>query len=140
MLLAWLVTVPATAGFAIVALLPWRWLPTPTLKRWFLTQSPDLLGMLREQASITIEAMDARVAWSNGETAAASRVRDCEHPADDTKRELWRAVRDAFSPPLDAEDLYTLSADLDEVLNAAKDLVREMEVMNIEPDAPTTRW
>jgi PiT family inorganic phosphate transporter len=26
MLLAWLVTVPATAAFAIVALAPWRWL------------------------------------------------------------------------------------------------------------------
>ena len=53
------------------------------------------------------------------------------------KRELWRTLRDAFSPPLDAEDLYTLSADLDEVLNAAKDLVREMEVMDMKPDAPT---
>ena len=64
-------------------------------------------------------------------------VRDCEHRADAAKRELWRTLRDAFSPPLDAEDLYTLSADLDEVLNAAKDLVREMEVMDMEPDAPT---
>ena len=81
--------------------------------------------------------MDALVAWSSGDAGAAETVRDCEHRADDAKRELWRAVRDAFSPPLDAEDLYTLSADLDEVLNAAKDLVREMEVMNMAPDAPT---
>jgi uncharacterized protein Yka (UPF0111/DUF47 family) len=108
-----------------------------TTRRWFLPENPDLLSMLRDQAAITVEAMDALVAWSTGETAAASTVRDCEHRADDAKRELWRTVRDAFSPPLDAEDLYTLSADLDEVLNAAKDLVREMEVMNIEPDAPT---
>jgi uncharacterized protein len=108
-----------------------------TTRRWFLPENPDLLAMLRHQAEITVEAMDALVAWSNGDTAAARTVRDCEHRADDTKRELWRTVRDAFSPPLDAEDLYTLSADLDEVLNAAKDLVREMEVMNMEPDAPT---
>jgi uncharacterized protein len=106
-------------------------------KRWFLPENPDLLAMLRNQAEITGEAMDALVAWSNGDTAAASTVRDCEHRADDAKRELWRTLRDAFSPPLDAEDLYTLSADLDEVLNAAKDLVREMEVMDMEPDAPT---
>jgi uncharacterized protein len=108
-----------------------------TTRRWFLPENPDLLAMLRNQAEITVQAMDALVAWSNGETAAASTVRDCEHRADDAKRELWRTLRDAFSPPLDAEDLYTLSADLDEVLNAAKDLVREMDVMNIEPDAPT---
>ena len=108
-----------------------------TTKRWFLPENPDLLAMLHEQAAITVEAMDALVAWSSGDAAAARTVRDCEHRADAAKRELWRTLRDAFSPPLDAEDLYTLSADLDEVLNAAKDLVREMEVMDMEPDAPT---
>jgi uncharacterized protein Yka (UPF0111/DUF47 family) len=64
-------------------------------------------------------------------------VRECEHLADDKKRELWRKLRDAFSPPMDAEDLYSLSADLDEVLNAAKDLVREAEIVDTAPDAPT---
>ena len=106
-------------------------------KRWFLPESPDVLGMLGEQASITVEAMDALIAWSSGDAAAALVVRECEHRADETKRRLWRALRDAFSPPLDAEDLYTLSADLDEVLNAAKDLTREMELMDMAPDAAT---
>jgi uncharacterized protein Yka (UPF0111/DUF47 family) len=106
-------------------------------KRWFLPENPDLLGMLGRQATITVEAMDALVAWSAGDAAAALVVRDCEHRADDTKRELWLALRDAFSTPLDAEDLYSLSADLDQVLNAAKDLTREMELMDMAPDAPT---
>lgn len=105
--------------------------------RWFLPDSPDLLGMLREQAAITVEGIDALVEWTNGAADAADRVRGCEHRADDAKRVLWRALRESFSPPLDAEDLFTLSADLDEVLNAAKDLVREVEVMQLEPDAPT---
>ena len=108
-----------------------------TPKRWFLPDNPDLLGMLRQQAAITVEAMDALVVWSAGDPTAAVKVRDCEHRADETKRELWRTLRDAFSPPLDAEDLFTLSADLDEVLNAAKDLTREMEVMDMQPDAAT---
>ncbi len=103
-------------------------------KRWFLPDEPDLLGMLREQAKITVEAMAALDAWAAGEEAAASRVRECEHRADDIKRALWRSLRDSYSSPLDAEDLYSLSADLDEVLNAAKDLVREMEVMALAPD------
>lgn len=106
-------------------------------RRWFLPENPDLLAMLRNQAAITVEAMHALVIWSSGDASAAQAVRDCEHRADAAKRELWRTLRDAFSPPLDAEDLYTLSADLDNVLNAAKDLVREMEVMDLEPDAPT---
>jgi uncharacterized protein Yka (UPF0111/DUF47 family) len=106
-------------------------------KRWFLPDNPDLLGMLRRQAAITVEAMDALIAWSGGDPAAATTVRDCEHRADETKRQLWMALREAFSPPLDAEDLYSLSADLDEVLNSAKDLTREMEVMGLSPDPPT---
>jgi len=108
-----------------------------TARRWFLPENPDLLAMLRDQTAITVEGMDALVGWSSGDTSAAQKVRDCEHRADTAKRALWRALRDAFSPPLDAEDLYALSADLDEVLNAAKDLVREMEVMDMEPDVPT---
>jgi uncharacterized protein Yka (UPF0111/DUF47 family) len=106
-------------------------------RHWFLPESADLLGMLQSQAAVTVEGMDALVAWSTGDPDAGQRVRACEHRADDAKRALWRALRDAFSPPLDAEDLYTLSADLDEVLNAAKDLVREMQVMTTQPDAPT---
>jgi uncharacterized protein len=81
--------------------------------------------------------MEALIEWANGDASAARHVRECEHRADDTKHALWRALRDAFSPPLDAEDLYALSADLDEVLNASKDLVREMEVMDMQSDAPT---
>jgi uncharacterized protein Yka (UPF0111/DUF47 family) len=108
-----------------------------SVRRWFLPDSPDLVGMLRQQAAITVEAMDALIAWSGGDAAAAVVVRECEHRADETKRQLWRALREAFSPPLDAEDLYTLSADLDEVLNASKDLTREMELMDMAPDAPT---
>jgi uncharacterized protein Yka (UPF0111/DUF47 family) len=93
--------------------------------------------MLRQQAAITVEAMDALAAWSGGDATAAVTVRDCEHRADETKRQLWRALRDAFSPPLDAEDPYTLSADLDEVLNAAKDLTRGMDLMDMAPGPPT---
>ncbi len=136
MLLAWLVTVPATA---VVRRRRTRAVEMVhvSAKRWFLPDNPDLLGMLRAQASITVEAMEALLAWASGEPAAADRVRECEHRADTAKRELWLALREAYSPPLDAEDLYTLSADLDEVLNSAKDLVREMEVMGMAPDAPT---
>jgi uncharacterized protein Yka (UPF0111/DUF47 family) len=106
-------------------------------KRWFLPENPDLFGLLQDQVAVTVEGMQALVRWSNGDTAAGDDLRECEHRADDKKRELWRALRDAFSPPMDAEDLYSLSADLDEVLNAAKDLVREADIVRVAPDAPT---
>jgi uncharacterized protein Yka (UPF0111/DUF47 family) len=106
-------------------------------KHWFLPKNPDLLGLLCEQSTITVDGMRALVAWASGEPAADDRVRACEHRADDKKRQLWRELRDAFSPPIDAEDLFSLSSDLDEVLNAAKNLVREFEVMELTPDTAT---
>ncbi len=106
-------------------------------KHWFLPKNPDLLGLLCEQSAITVDGMRALVAWAAGDPTAGDDVRALEHRADDKKRQLWRELRDAFSPPIDAEDLYSLSSDLDEVLNASKNLVREFEVMELTPDTAT---
>jgi uncharacterized protein Yka (UPF0111/DUF47 family) len=103
-------------------------------RSWLLPESPDVLGMLRRQAAVTVEGMEALVAWATGEPAAAQRVRDCEHRADDIKRELRRALTVAFMTPIDAEDIYVMSERLDAVLNGAKDAVREADVMAVPPD------
>ena len=105
------------------------------LRRWFLPETPDVLGMLAAQASVTLEGMVALEAWARGDPAQAERVRALEHQADDRKRELLAALRRAFTTPIDAEDLYTLSQNVDAVLNEAKDAVRESEVMRCPPDA-----
>jgi uncharacterized protein Yka (UPF0111/DUF47 family) len=104
---------------------------------WFLPQSPDVLGQLCHQAQVTQEGMAALVAWASGEPGAAQRVREWEHQADEAKRELRRALTIAFTTAIDAEDVYVMSERLDAVINGAKDLVREAEVMGIEPDAAT---
>ena len=101
---------------------------------WFLPENPDVLDMLRRQAEVTCEGMVALVGWAKADPAAAQRVRDLEHQADDTKRELRLALTNAFITPIDAEDLYVMSERLDAVLNGAKDTVQESEVMGIPPD------
>jgi uncharacterized protein Yka (UPF0111/DUF47 family) len=105
------------------------------LSRWFLPEVPDVLAMLREQMAITLEGMDALVAWAGGDGAAVERLRECEHRADDCKRELRRALTVAFSTPLEPEDLFELSRGLDRVLTNAKNAVREAEVIGLAPDA-----
>lgn len=104
---------------------------------WFLPENPDVLGQLCHQAAITQESMLALVAWASGEPGAAEQVREWEHKADDAKRELRRALTIAFTTAIDAEDIYVMSERLDAVINGAKDLVREAEVMGIEPDEAT---
>jgi uncharacterized protein Yka (UPF0111/DUF47 family) len=104
---------------------------------WFLPETIDVIGMLRAQAAVTVEGLDALTAWtdSRGDPADADRVRAAEHQADDRKRALRKALTESFTTPLDAEDLYTMSERLDAVMNGAKDAVRESEVMGVEPDA-----
>lgn len=106
-------------------------------RRWFLPDTPDVVGMLGEQTAITVEGMRALVAWAEGDESAAERIRDCEHRADDKKGELRKALTEAFTTPLEPEDLFELSRGIDDVLNGAKNVVREMEVMGRGPDAPT---
>ena len=103
---------------------------------WFLPETPDVLAMLRAQADTTVEGLEALVAWAaaGGDDTAADAVRNAEHTADHRKRELRKALTEAFTTPLDAEDLYTMSERLDAVMNGAKDAVREAEVMGIPPD------
>lgn len=102
--------------------------------RWLFPETPDVIGLLRRQLAVTIDGLDAFVAWADGEAVAEGRVRECEHRADDLKRELHRTLREAFVTPLEPEDLFALSRGLDRILNEAKDTVRESDVMACPPD------
>ncbi len=103
-------------------------------RSWFLPETPDVLGMLHEQARVTIDGLEGLLAWASGDPEGGERVRTLEHEADDRKRDLRKALTDAYTTPIDAEDLYTMSVRLDAVMNGAKDAVRESEVMAIRPD------
>jgi uncharacterized protein len=78
--------------------------------------------------------MDAFAEWSGGNAAAADKVRQLEHQADDARRALLKELRAAFSTPLEPEDIYELSERLDAILNGAKNAVREAQLMNMQPD------
>jgi uncharacterized protein Yka (UPF0111/DUF47 family) len=106
-----------------------------TRGHWFLPEAPDVLGMLGEQATITVEGMDALAAWATGDASAPDRVRRHEHEADVRKRDLRKTLTEAFSTPLEPEDIFELSRGLDEILNSAKNVVGEAEAMRTPPDA-----
>jgi uncharacterized protein Yka (UPF0111/DUF47 family) len=103
--------------------------------KWFLPQTPDVLGLLRAQLAITIEGIDAFAAWAGGDMTAEAAVRNHEHRADAAKRDVYQALRTAFVTPLEPEDLFALSRGIDRIVNEAKDTVREAEVMDCPPDA-----
>ena len=103
-------------------------------RRWFLPETPDVIGMLLSQAEITVRGMRAFAAWAAGDDTRADGVRAAEHECDDARRQLVNTVREAFTTPIPPEDLFQLSRDLDRVINGAKDAVRESEAMAFPPD------
>ncbi len=105
--------------------------------RWFLPETPDVVGMLQTQAEITVRGMDAFADWAGGDTARAEDVRTAEHECDEVRRTLVDAVSESFTTPLQPEDLFQLSRDLDKVINGAKNTVREAEAMGFPPDPAT---
>jgi hypothetical protein len=102
--------------------------------RWFLPAEPDVLGLLRAQIEVTVEGIDAFAAWAAGDADASDTVRAAEHRADAAKREVLSALRNAFVTPIEPEDLFAISRGVDWILNHAKDLIRESEVMACPPD------
>ncbi len=106
------------------------------LVHWFLPDEPDVLAGLRSQMALTVSGMEAFAAWAAGDEAAADAVRTREHEADEARRALRTALRDAFITPISPEDIFILSQLLDRILNGAKDVVREAEVMAMPSDEP----
>jgi uncharacterized protein Yka (UPF0111/DUF47 family) len=101
---------------------------------FFFPETPDVLTQLRDQASVTLEGLQALVDWTHEDPTGSDRLRDAEHRADDHRRALRLTLRDAFMTPISQEDIYVLSERLDAVLNGAKNTVREAEVIRMPPD------
>jgi uncharacterized protein len=106
--------------------------------RWFLPEAPDVLGLLRAQLGVTNEALGGFAAWAAGDAAAAVTVREAEPRGDAAKRELLESLRDSFVTPIEPEDLFALSRAIDWILNYARDLIEEAEVMDCRPDTGIT--
>jgi uncharacterized protein Yka (UPF0111/DUF47 family) len=104
-------------------------------RRWFLPETPDVLGLLRHQVAVTIKGVDAFGAWAAGDAEAAQAVLDAERAGEAAKRELLSALRAAFVTPLEPEDVFALSRGVDRILTYSRDLVKESEAMDCPPDA-----
>ena len=99
--------------------------------------SVDFYALLNQQAAKTIEGMQALADWLNTENGdeRCQVVRDLERQADLLKFELARKLQDSFITPFDREDIYEISTHLDDVINSAKAIVREIEAFGLHPIA-----
>ncbi len=94
----------------------------------------DFYALLDAHATKVLEGMEALLSWlDTGAEERCERVRHLEKEADELKMNLERKLVQSFVTPFDREEIYDLSARLDEVINAAKSIVREMEALEVSP-------
>ena len=97
----------------------------------------DFYELLQMQSQTTLAGMIALQAYLNaGSLENKQKVRDLESAADEQKLNLEKKLNDSFITPFDREDIYDIAVFLDEIINAAKNTVREMDAMQMHPSDP----
>lgn len=95
----------------------------------------DFLQMLVDQAEQTRTGVEAFVAWLETDRAGPpDEIRRIERELDHMRYDLEERLIDAFSTPFDREDLYSLSRQMDYILNFAAETAREMHAFGVTPD------
>lgn len=61
-------------------------------------------------------------------------IKKDEHEADAIKVRNIHTLNEAFSTPIDREDIYRAITDLDEIVNYCKTTVNEMDILGVPPD------
>lgn len=112
--------------------------PRPIFRRLFervFPKMPDFFALLTDQcghvahtAGLLVEFMES------GDPNVGQMIRQDEHEADRIKVRNLHTLNEAFSTPIDREDLYRAIIDLDEVVNYCKTTVSEMDVLGLAPD------
>lgn len=97
----------------------------------------DFHGMLRNQADLTVQAIQAFVKWlQDGAKGEAEELRKLKHEADDSRWRLESELIMAFSTPFDRADIYDLSRQMDRIIDSASDTAKEMVEFNVNTDEP----
>jgi hypothetical protein len=104
------------------------------MRNFFKKRQNVFIKLIRDQATLTLEGMDALKAYMTGEDpAAASNLKLKEKEADEARRILIDELNKTFITPFDREDIFALSRTIDDVLDYAYSTMTEMEILKVEP-------
>lgn len=100
-----------------------------------LPVAPDFFGMLAAQSHGVEKTMERLVDFmETGSAEANAQIHADEHAADDVKVANIRVLNEAFSTPIDREDIYRAIVNLDDIVNYCKSTVNEMDMLGLSPD------
>ena len=99
----------------------------------------DFFALLNGQCEMTVKAMEVLNQYAQSPTEELSdEIVEIEHAADDIRRTLIEQLNKTYVTPIDREDLFHLSRQLDEILDYAKTSVDEIKLFKIVPNEDMT--
>lgn len=98
-----------------------------------MKRKPDrFVVMLNNQAKKTVEGLSVLNDYlSEKDSAKAKSLSAIEKEADEMRRILVEDLMKTFITPFDREDIFTLSREIDDILDYANSTVDEMEILNV---------
>jgi predicted phosphate transport protein (TIGR00153 family) len=104
-------------------------------KEFFKPRPDQFLQLLVQQAELAVDAMDALEDYmKKGSEKCAAKVVQAEKDADEIRRILIDNLNRTFVTPIDREDIFALSRDIDDVVDYAYSTVEEMRVLEVKPN------
>jgi len=98
-------------------------------------KTPDFFKLLTEQCQQVSHSVDDLVEFmETGDEILGKQIKQDEHEADLIKMRNLHILNEAFSTPIDREDIYRAIADLDRIVTYCKTTVSEMDVLGVTPD------
>lgn len=96
---------------------------------------PDFFQMLTEQTICVAQTVNLLVDYmENGAPEIAESLKMNVHEADVIKVRNLHELNEAFSTPIDREDIYRAIMSLDDIVMYCKTTVHEMDVLGVAPD------
>jgi len=97
---------------------------------------PDFFHMLTEQNIKVTHTVNLLVEYMEcGDPAIAKTLKQNVHEADVIKVRNLHELNEAFSTPIDREDIYRAIMSLDDIVMYCKTTVHEMDVLGVKPDS-----
>ncbi|TAJ45766.1 DUF47 domain-containing protein [Methanofollis fontis] len=97
----------------------------------------DFERMLADQAERTLEGVQTLANWLETEPLQDPTIlEEIEDDVDRLRHEMEDKLITSFSTPFDRQDIYSLSRQMDYILNYAKETASEAYAFGVEPDTP----
>ena len=104
------------------------------LRRLFQKKPNKFLQLLVDQTTLTVKGLELLKNYlEKPDPNIAKQLDATENEADEVRRILIEELMHTFVTPFDREDIFSLSREIDDVLDHANTTVDEMQILNVSP-------